>query len=67
MEPIQLTTRVQPNGMIQIPTLVAGEEVDVIVLRKGNIRNPRKGGWAKDLIEIKSDFDDPIPGLEDYQ
>jgi hypothetical protein len=28
--------------------------------------NHRIGGWAKGKIIVSSDFDDPMPGLEDY-
>jgi hypothetical protein len=68
MDAIQITTTVGQNGQIFVPNLIAGELVEVIILRKSKSQAiVRKGGWAKGQIKILPGFDDPIPGMDEYQ
>ena len=68
MEAIRLETTVRDDGSLLVPELEIGEQVEVIVLRTGRRDTPNRiGGWAKGKIRIMPGFDDPIPGMEDYQ
>ncbi len=67
MEAIRLETVVRKDGSILVPSLVEGEQVEVIVLRNGGGTPAKRiGGWAHGRIRIQPNFDDPIPGMEDY-
>ena len=68
MEAIRIETSVGMDGVLAIPNLLAGERVEVIVLRQGSPppSPARELGWAKDWVRIMPGFDDPIPGMEDY-
>ncbi len=67
MEAIRIETRISQEGLVFVPDLKVGEEVEVIVLRKGVVATgERELGWAKGKIKILPGFDDPIPGMEDY-
>lgn len=66
MEPIRIEATVAKDGMLLIPQLKAGDEVEVIVHRKPKKKKIRRGGWAKGKIKILPGFDDPIPGMEEY-
>jgi len=55
-----------------LPSSLKGEVadfIDFLVYKskyKKNKAKPRVAGKAKGLIVMKSDFDDPLPGFEDY-
>lgn len=71
MEAIRLETTVGKDGILAIPELREGERVEVIVLRQKNATKTektakRRAGWAKGWVHIGPDFDDPIPGMEEY-
>jgi hypothetical protein len=67
MEAIRLETTVARDGSILLTDLQAGEEVEVIVLRKGSKASfAHPGGWAKGKIRMLAGFDDPIPGINEY-
>jgi hypothetical protein len=64
---IKYETIVQEDGRVYIPGLKAGERVEVIVLfRERGVHAKRTGGWAKGKVHFADNFDDPIPGMEDY-
>jgi len=68
MEAIRLEATAREDGSVLVSELEAGEQVEIIVLRKG--RGPhqeRVGGWAKGKIRMLPGFDDPIPGMEEYE
>jgi len=67
MEAIRFEATVGQSGTLTVPDLMAGERVEVIVLKLDATRSPvRKRGWVKGKIVIHDDFDDPIPGMEEY-
>jgi hypothetical protein len=67
MEAIRIETTVSQDGVLLVPDLKVGDQVEVIVLRKES-PSPvsRQGGWAKGKLKIQPGFDDPVPGMEDY-
>ncbi len=68
VEAIRFETTVGHEGIVHLPEVQEGDRVEVIVLKlKPEVRARRKGGWIKGKITIHPDFDDPIPGMEDYQ
>jgi len=68
MEAIRLETTVREDGSVLVSELEAGEQVEIIVLRTGKARHPERiGGWAKGWVKILPGFDDPIPGMEEYE
>jgi len=67
MSDVQLYTKLS-----SLPSSLKGEVADFIDFlvykskHKKNKTMPRVAGKAKGLIVMKSDFDDPLPGFEDY-
>ncbi|MGV3763589.1 type II toxin-antitoxin system VapB family antitoxin [Parapedobacter sp.] len=67
MSDVQLYTKLS-----SLPSSLKGEVADFIDFliykskQKKNKVTPRMAGKAKGLIVMKSDFDDPLPGFEDY-
>ncbi len=67
MEAIRFETTVGKDGTVVIPDVAPGERVEVIVLKLVSTHFPRrKGGWVSGSVVIHPDFDDPIPGMEEY-
>lgn len=67
MEAIRFETTVGQEGTVFVPDVNPGDRVEVIVLKLPREKTQRrKGGWIAGKITIHSDFDDPIPGMEDY-
>ena len=66
---IRFETVAEEDGLVRVPGVLAGEKVEVIVLRveepKPQERQPLYG-WLKGKIKILPGFDDPIPGMEEY-
>lgn len=67
MSDVQLYTKLS-NLPSSLKSEVA-DFIDFLVYKskaKEKKEKPRVAGKAKGLIVMKSDFDDPIPGFEDY-
>jgi len=68
MEAIRFETTVGQEGTIHLPDMKEGDRVEVTFLKlEAPPRPRRKGGWIKGPIILHPDFDDPIPGMEDYE
>lgn len=68
VEAIRFETTVGQEGIVRLPDVCPGERVEIIVLKLSNETVCRRqGGWIKGKITIHPDFDDPIPGMEEYR
>jgi hypothetical protein len=68
VEAIRFEPTVGREGMVHPPDWKEGDRVKITGLKLApTAERKRKGGWIKGKITIHSDFDDPVPGMEDYQ
>ena len=68
MEAFRFETEVGREGVVRLPDVQEGDRVELIVLRLSPKSTPRRTrGWMKGYMTVGPDFDDPIPGLEEYQ
>ena len=60
---------VSRDGMVPIHGAKPGDRVEITVRRLSDTEKPDRRklyGWMRGKIHIREDFDDPIPGMEDY-
>jgi len=69
-EALRFETIVREDGKVDAPGVHQGERVEVTLRRLPEqntvVDRKRLFGWLKGKIHIRDDFDDPIPGMEDY-
>jgi hypothetical protein len=66
-----LWTEVGDEGVItvRLPELKEGQKVEVTVTTEGHEapHAERRLGWLKGKVNLMPNFDDPIPGIEEYR
>lgn len=60
------------NKIVALPEAVKGEVVQYLEeklnasAKETSERKPRRGGWAKGMIVMHDDFDEPLEGFKEY-
>lgn len=65
---LRQTVTVQEGGKVELilPQAHAGEVIDLTVLFQREEARPRRAGSLRGKVHLGPEFDEPIPGLEDY-